>query len=278
MNHLNLSDVTQYVENNIGQFHQSRLDTVNSIQLKDVLKTKNPYLFKAKNVTSASEIIEGILSAYLSSSEEGIFGNWLERLAIYINDLVYHGRKAAVAGIDLDFDKDGIRYLVTIKSGPHWGNDGQIKKMVDHFNEARARLRTSGAMVNVVCVNGCCYGKGLERYLYKKKGDYFKLCGQRFWELISGEPDLYTRLIEPLGHEAEVKNQEFKESCGQLKNRLEREFLSQFVNEQGGIDCEKLVKFNSYYAPHVPKAKVVKRKARAVKGSSVTDGPTIKVT
>lgn len=245
MKKLNLQDVSQFVENNIGEFHQRRLDKINSIKLKEVLKSKNPYLFKAKNVTTASEIVEGILNAFLSSSEEGIFGNWLERLAIYINDSVYQGRKAGIDGIDLDFDKDGQRFLVAIKSGPKWGNDSQIKKLIDQFNTARKRLATSGSKLNIVCVNGCCYGKSYERTEYKSKGNYHKICGKRFWELISGEPELYTELIEPLGHEAEIKNREFNDSYAKLTNRLTKEFLQDFCKENGEIDWVKLVRFNS---------------------------------
>jgi hypothetical protein len=245
MKKLNLKDVSQYVENNIGGFHQKRLDKVNRIKLKEVLKSKNPYLFKAKDVTTANEIVEGILNAFLSSSEEGIFGNWLERLAIYINDSVYQGRKAGIDGIDLDFDKDDQRYLVAIKSGPNWGNDSQIKKMIDQFNTARKRLTTSGSKLSIVCVNGCCYGKSNEKTEYKSKGNFYKICGKRFWELISGEPELYTKLIEPLGYEAEIKNQEFKESYGKLTNRLTKEFLQDFCKESGDIDWDKFVRFNS---------------------------------
>jgi len=256
MKKLDLKVVSKFVEDNIGQFHQRRLDKVNSIQLKEVLKSKNPYLFKAKNVTTANEIVVEILSAFLSSSEEGIFGNWLERLAIYINDSVYQGRKAGIAGIDLDFDIDDKRYLIAIKSGPKWGNDSQIKKLIDQFNTARRRLATSGANVNLVCVNGCCYGKTNERFAYKAKGNYYKLCGQRFWELISGEPELYTKLIEPLGFETELRNAEFSESYGSLTNRITKEFLVDFCKESGEIDWDKLVRFNS--APvevKVPKVK-----------------------
>jgi hypothetical protein len=243
---LKLKDVTRYVEANIGHFHASRLAKVNSIKLKEILQSKNPYLFKAKNVTKASEIVQGILDAYLSSSEEGIFGNWLERLAIYINNLVYRGRKAGVDGIDLDFDKeDGQRYLVTIKSGPNWGNHDQIKKMIDLFNTARKRLKTSGAKVNVTCVNGCCYGKTTDTNQYKSTGDYYKVCGQSFWELISGDSQLYIRIIEPLGHEAEVRNKEFKKAYGKLINRITKEFLEDFCTRDGDIDWERLVQFNS---------------------------------
>jgi Type II restriction endonuclease EcoO109I len=130
MTPLNLQDVTAFVEQNIGDFHKQRLDKVADIKLKKVLLTKNPYLFRAKHVTNPSEIVQGILSAYISSSEEGIFGNWLERLAIFINDSVYHGRKAAVEGMDLDFDREDKRYLVNIKSGPNWANGGQTKHMM----------------------------------------------------------------------------------------------------------------------------------------------------
>lgn len=252
---LSIIDVTKFVEDNIGDFHQKRLSKVDSIKLKDVLKAKNPYLFKAKNVTSADEIIDGILSAFISSSEEGIFGNWLERLAVFINTEVYSGRKAAVDGIDLDFEKDGKRYLVAIKSGPNWGNDSQYKKLIDQFNTARRRLATSGASVETVCVNGCCYGKSNASSEFKAKGNYYKMCGQRFWELISGDPDLYLKLIEPLGHEAFEKNEEFMESYNNLKNRLVREFLIDFMKDDGSIDWEKLVRFNSYTEPKTPKAR-----------------------
>lgn len=244
---LDLAKVTEYVEKNIANFHQSRLDKVNSIQLKDVLKSKNPYLFKAKNVNQSREIIEGILNAFISSSEEGIFGNWLERLAIFINDSVYSGRKAAIDGIDLDFDKGGKRYLVAIKSGPNWGNDSQVKKLVEQFNTARKRLATSGSRVETVCVNGCCYGKSREVSEYKATGNYYKICGSRFWELISGEPDLYIKLIEPIGKDADIKNEEFKKSYDKLVNRLDREFLIEFSKADGSIDWEKLVKFNSSF-------------------------------
>ncbi|SEO15366.1 Type II restriction endonuclease EcoO109I [bacterium A37T11] len=249
MNKLNLGDVTKFVEENIGEFHQKRLAKVENIKLKDVLKAKNPYMFKAKNVTTVSQIIDGILSAFISSSEEGIFGNWLERLAIFINEKVYNGRKAVVEGIDLDFDRDGKRYLVAIKSGPNWGNDSQYKKLIDQFGTARKRVATSGAKVEVVCVNGCCYGRSRAESEYKQKGNYYKMCGQRFWELISGEPDLYIKLIEPLGHEAQARNKEFLLSYGNLKNRLEREFLTDFTNPDGSIHWEKLLRFNSSFEP-----------------------------
>lgn len=247
MKPLHLKDVTQYVQDNIGDFHKRRLEKVTGLKLKEVLLAKNPYLFKAKNVKDAHDIIKDILNASISSSEESIFGNWLERLAIFINDSVFKGRKAGIPGIDLDFDRDDKRYIVAIKSGPNWGNDGQIKNLITEFNTARKRFNTSGGIVNLVCVNGCCYGRSREKFEYRAKGNYYKYCGQRFWELISGDAELYTNLIIPLGHEAQEKNDEFNEMFGNLTNRLTLEFIQEFCDQDGSINWEKLVAFNSSF-------------------------------
>ncbi len=162
-------EITKYVENNIESFHRKRIDKINKLKLYSVLRKKNPYLFKAKNVLKAQDLIQAIVDAFLSSSEEGIFGDWLEGLAIFVNKKVYNGWKSGISGIDLEFDKYNVRYIVSIKSGPNWGNDSQIKKMIDNFNTARKILRTSGADVHVMAVNGCCYGKTTARNQYKKK-------------------------------------------------------------------------------------------------------------
>jgi hypothetical protein len=173
----------------------------------------------------------------------------LERLAIYINTIVYGGRKAGVDGIDLDFDKDGHRYLVAIKSGPNWANDSQSKKLIDQFNTARKRLRTSGAIANIICVNGCCYGKTRQQSEYKAKGNYYKFAGQKFWELISGVPSLYTDLIVPIGHNAMTHNDEYNILYGSLVNRFTSEFIASFCNDDFTIDWNKLLIFNSEYVP-----------------------------
>ena len=189
-------EIVDYVEANIQTFHRRRLDKLQDLKLMNVVKRKNPYLFKAKNINAASEFVRTILDAFLSSQEEGIFGDFLEELAIFICGQVYDGRKSSAVGIDLEFEKDNIRYIVSIKSGPNWGNSSQIAKMLDNFGKAKRILRTNTSLINVIAVNGCCYGKNK----VQDKGDYLKLCGQRFWEFISGDEDLYTDIIEPLGH------------------------------------------------------------------------------
>lgn len=241
MQKLKLADVSQYVEKNIGTFHQKRIDGLNGLKLKTVLKKKNPYLFRAKHLLTAEEIVKELADAFISSKEETIFGDWLEGLAIFINQKVYKGRKSAVQGIDLEFDIKGIRYILAIKSGPNWGNSSQIAKMRSDFKTASKTLRTSSSKLQIVPINGCCYGRDNN----PDKGDYFKYCGQRFWEFISGEPTLYTEIVEPLGHKAKEKNAEFSESYAKMINKFTNEFFTDFCKKSGEIDWDKLVRFNS---------------------------------
>ncbi len=238
---MNLIDVVEYVEQNIGSFHTKRIASLDSLRLSKVLKRKNPYLFKAKNVLTAEQIVRGILDAHISSNEETIFGDWLEGLAIFINNKVYGGWKSGIKGVDLEFDKDNIRYIVNIKSGSNWGNSSQISKMISDFKTAQKTLRTSNSRLNIACVNGCCYGKDRN----PDKGDYFKYCGQRFWEFISGDEHLYTEIIEPLGHKAKEKNEEFMEAYSKRINMFTLEFGNRFCKKNGEIDWKMLVAFNS---------------------------------
>jgi len=241
MKRLNLFDVTQYVEDNIGTFHSKRIKSLDNLKLAQILKRKNPYLFKAKYTLTSETIIRGLVDAHISSNEETIFGDWLEGLAIFINEKVYKGRKSGIKGVDLEFDNKGFRYIVNIKSGPNWGNSSQISKMIEDFKTAKKTLRTSNSNLTIVAINGCCYG--IDNI--SDKGDYFKYCGQRFWEFISGDTDLYTDIIEPLGHHAKEKNDDFFKSYAQMINKFTKEFSKDFCSNSGEIDWVKLVKFNS---------------------------------
>lgn len=234
-------EIVEYVEDNISTFHDKRLERLKKLKLIDILKRKNPYLFKAKNIVTAQDLVKGILDAHLSSQEETIFGEFLEGLSIFICGKVYQGKKSSAEGIDLEFENRGTKYIVAIKSGPNWGNSSQIKKMIDNFKKAKRILCTNRGKTNVVAVNGCCYGQ--EKVV--DKGDYLKLCGQEYWEFISGNPVLYTDIIEPLGHGAKVKNDEFSDSYGSLVNLFTKQFIQKFCGVNGSIDWVKLVEFNS---------------------------------
>lgn len=233
--------VRQYVNANIVDFHQNRIQCLEKLSLKRLL-TKNPYLFKAKNLVTTEGLITSLLDAFLSSSEEKLFGDFLEGLAIFVAEKTRGGHKSAAQGVDLEFLDDNTHYIVSIKSGPNWGNSSQHKKLAQDLNDAVIRVRQLRTGKRIQPVLGICYGK--TRTAYHKSG-YLKVVGQNFWYLISGNEDLYTDIIEPLGYRTREHNNAFLEQKLSLVRRFSREFLLEFCDQSGAIDWVKLVEYNS---------------------------------
>lgn len=232
--------ILEYAEKYNGFSLEKQTILPADLKLSELICNKNPYLFSS-NIQSADEIVKGMVNAYLSSSEEALFGDWLEGLAIFINEKVYGGWKSEIEGIDLEFDNENTRNIVSIKPGPNWGNSSQVEKMINNFKTAQKTLRTSHSNLQIKCINGCCYGKDNN----PDKGSYFKYCGQRFWEFIGGNENIYIDIIEPLGHKAKERNENYSEQYNGKLNMFIKEFIETFCNNNGIIDWEKLVKYNS---------------------------------
>lgn len=237
-------DIHQYIATQIyPQFYRRKSEQLKELHLNKLLRRKNPYLFRAKNLSTAQDFVKALLEASVTSGEETTFGNFLENIAIFVCTSVLAGRKSAVTGIDLEFEGENTRYLASIKSGPNWGNSSQISKMKSDFTTARKTLASSGGAkgLEIIFVEGCCYGKDDN----PNKGTHLKLCGQRFWSFISGgDEELYQKIIVPLGESARAPSADFEELLAQRLNLLTQEFLEQFC-ENGRIDWNKLLKFNA---------------------------------
>jgi hypothetical protein len=241
MEKLDISELNKYVNKNIVLFHEKRINRLQTLTLGKLIK-KNPYLFKAKNIESASELISGFLEALLSSSEEKMFGDFLEGMAIFIARKTRNGHKSAATGMDLEFIEENQHYLISIKSGTNWGNNSQIRKLSQDFSQARKIILQQNPQINVKNILGICYGK--TRTALSNNG-YWKLVGQNFWYFISGEKNLYTDIIEPIGFEAKRHNKKFSSDKNNFLNKMTRDFIEKYCNKNGEINWNTLVEHNS---------------------------------
>ena len=240
MKPLDLTEVRDFVNENIVDFHERRIKTLEGLSLNRLL-AKNPYLFKAKNILTAEKLVSGLLDAFLSSSEEKLFGDFLEELAIFVAGKTCDGHKSTAPGVDLEFSHDNIYYVVSIKSSSNWGNSSQQRKLEEDLRDAATRLKQSRRGLNVQPVLGICYGRTKTGYV---RG-YLKIAGQNFWHLISENKDLYTDIIEPIGHRADEFNRAFAEEQDRITKRFVDQFIERFCDDSGAIDWVKLVEFNS---------------------------------
>ena len=231
----------QFVEENIVEFHRARAANLANLKLGVLLKGKNPYLFRAKNYDSAPDLIRALLDARLSSSEEGSFGMFMEDLAIFVAEQTGNGQKSGVTGVDIELTRNGVRYLIAVKSGKNWGNASQHAALKKNFETAVRVLRQSKRVGELQPTLGICYGN----FKTVHKAGHLHIGGQSFWDLLSGDAEFYTQIVVPLGHRAKEFNEVFEVEKAKTYNRMTTEFGVNYCTASGAIDWKKLVEFVS---------------------------------
>lgn len=249
MKKLNYEKLNSFIASDvIKPFYEIRLSRLESAKLSEISKRKNPYLFKAKNIETAGDLAKSILDAFLSSQEETIFGDLMENLAIHVCHEVFNGKKAEEGiyrSVDLIFERDRKIYVVGIKSGPNWGNSDQVNTMKKNLRNAKKLLRAAGKK-DIISVNGCMYGRDNVPHKVNKNPDlsYYKICGQAFWELVSGDDQLYKKIIQPLDKEAKKRDEVFKELYVKKINEMTKDVVNRFYTKDN-LDWDKIIDYVS---------------------------------
>jgi hypothetical protein len=241
MKSLDKQALQDFADAQIIDSHDRHLMRLENIKLKEILRRKNPYLFRARNFVLVADLIRSLMETYLSASEEEQLEQFLKHLAIFVSERTCNGKKSSAEGIDLEFDEGGFRYLVSIKSGLNWGNSSQHKRLEQNFKNALKVQKQAKPALHIQAVLGACYG----RTATTDKGLYRLIAGQSFWHFLSGDPYLYIDIIEPIGHQAKQHNDAFWDKRAALENRLITEFTAEFCDVDYRIDWPRLVQFNS---------------------------------
>lgn len=238
---INEEAVEKAISSSLESFYNSLLIKIDSVNIKDIMKRKNPYLYRAKAMQNASEIVENVLSATVSSSEETIFGNcFFEPIALAASG----GNKALAEGIDImveDKDEKTI-YAIAVKSGTSVFNADSKKRQEQNFTAGAKLAKQAKAQYDPII--GYSYGKKRSSEKGKPK-IYRELAGQDFWMELTGDSDFYIKIIEYMGTKPEQYLEKYRQSYNRASNRLVKQFTTLFCDEDGNIDWNKLVQFNS---------------------------------
>ena len=231
--------VMKAVADALGQFYENLVRNVNSLNISRVLKRKNPFLFRAKAMDRAADIVDSILGAFVSSSEETIFGNvFFEPVAL----AAVQGQKALAEGIDIMVERGETIYAIAVKSGTSVFNADSRKKQEENFIAASKLAQQ--AKKRFVPIVG--YGYGRKKTSSKGRAKlYTELAGKDFWTALTGDESFYIDLVRYMDKLPENHIEEFRKAYQNASNRLIREFTQTFCQMDGSIDWEKLVRFNS---------------------------------
>ena len=111
---------------------------------------------------------------------------------------------------------------------------------------AKKLLRAGLKKNNIISVNGCIYGRDNNPHKVNKDPDlsYHKICGQPFWELISGDDQLYKKIIQPLDKEAKKRDEVFKELYVKKINEMTKDVIDLFYTKDN-LDWDKIIDYVS---------------------------------
>jgi hypothetical protein len=236
------AELEKLINKGLQAFYERRLQKVKELKLKSFVCKKNPYLFRALGIQKASEIVERLMTDFISSSDESIFGDaFFEPIA----RIASGGMTADGAGVDLIIESDDRIKAIAIKSGPNPYNSSQVKRQSQEFQAIRNRLYKIHKQFDPIL--GHSYGRKKSNPTSERI--YRDSSGQVFWQEITGDSDFYLKLIRLMKDQPAKHREEYKPAWDAAVNRFTAEFIKDFCFPDGNIDWEKLVKLVSEEKP-----------------------------
>lgn len=239
-------DLQTEVGSLLTTLYKKRFGALAKLSLEKLLG-KNPYLYRALGISDPSEFINQLMIAFVSSSDETIFGNdFFEPLAIFAarngeaaRDELRSVSVGAGAGQDIAIETATNYLAIAVKSGTNIFNSQSAKGQDSEFTALQARLKKLNKMFRPIIGHG--YGRKSARAVTNVE----KLAGQAFWQLLSGEADFYLRISRAMEQFALDHGAGYKKEFETKRNQLLRDFMIDYVRQDGVIIWDKVVAFNS---------------------------------
>jgi len=165
-------------------------DKLRSLRIKEIIKNKNPYLYRASGIVSCEDLVKRALQDYVSASVEGPFGAVFESVA----RLLSGGIKPVGGGeVDLDVRRGDVAYLYAIKSGSKGFNSSSEDKAKRDLDSAESRLRQD--RIRTEKKIAFAYGRKQTTF----RGGIERLASKQFWADMSGDQEFYKKLLDVCG-------------------------------------------------------------------------------
>lgn len=241
----------------LDEFYRRRLEKASKLNLKKVLEKKNPYLFRAIGIAKAQDLVELILTSYIWSSDETIFGDsFFEMIA----KVVSGGVSSSSKGIDIIIEKPDKYVAIAVKSGPNAFNSSQSEKQHQEFMKVRNIAQKTKKQFDALLAAG--YGN---KHRDPTSESIYRIrCGQEFWQELTGDEDFYLVLHRSMGERPTSHKRDHDALFAKLVNKFTKQFLDEFSID-GDIDWDKLVRFNSGRKSNRESTTAAKKAAKAGK-------------
>jgi hypothetical protein len=238
---LNLNTIQQYAKVRVERYGADFEKAICGITLHDLAEV-GFYDYKTAGSNTVGALVADLIKMHAHLIRDEFLSCFFQDIVTYVVEQVYDGEKSSVPGVDFEFRKKGVHYLVSVKPDLAWGSGRQRKKLVlDLFSASKTALN-SDDVSRIEAMLGICYGR--QHKFYVAPGCLVAI-GQEFWYLVYENYDLYTNVVEPAYQELHEKMLSVQK--GGLTNRLTFEFIGKFCNARGTIDWDRFSEFHSGY-------------------------------
>ncbi|WP_241236251.1 PmeII family type II restriction endonuclease [Brevibacillus marinus] len=232
-------ELEKLVDQALHAFYTRRIEGLESLELKDILKRKNPYLYRAIGVETGDQLLTELLQAHVSSSDEGIFGEiFFEMLA----EKASGGHIRPARGVDVGIETDSCYKAIAVKSSPNIFNSQSRGQQQRDFDEMMRTWRNKKTGKEFIPIVG--YGYGDKRQSERNKNTFKEISGQEFWEELTNDPEFYRRIIKMMEGKTAKYAKKYQQAFQDAVTRF-RDKLNEFCFSDGKINWDKLVHFNS---------------------------------
>jgi hypothetical protein len=222
--------VNKIILNSLGDL---KLVQRKKISFPNLLSKCNPYEMVV-NCNTVEVLVDIIMQSHKQISSKTIWGNYLELIALKVCNNKLNGFKSKEECTDLEWKEEGKNHYRGWKSSPNWCNSDQKKAV--NIKESEIMVNEDFGSFKVLT----SYGKTTKK---KTTKGFTQLSGQDAWEEISGDSNLYNKVMIGIRINHKTIGQFLENIYISDRNKSIEWVSNNFTNEDNTIN---FIKINEY--------------------------------
>lgn len=193
----------------------------------DDIAKRNPFVYAALGTVQLDQWVNRVSADMLSSSAEGLIGNWMEEVA----RIMCSGTKPG-SGVDLQLDLgDGLVELYALQSTTNTKNAGGRRSDLRALEAAAGALRAQRRHVDLY------FGYLFGRKTTTKRGSVTHLSSSEFWTRVTGDEAFLAKLL----HACTLIAPMYVSRATANIAHVSRDAEERYGDQHGGIDWDKVL-------------------------------------
>ena len=226
----NLETATDFAESRPPAVYKQWMADLLSFDLLQSASRENIYSL-SRTLLTPQDVAQRLLDNHLVPRQGERTDNFLRELIRGVSS----ADDSATERIDFKLQLGDTLYMIVLSTAV--AQDPKTSaRMLRRFQQSRKTHPRSSRGFDIVFVEGCCFGTGEN----KEQMGHSRLCGDTFWSLISHIPDLYSQVVEPIGHKLSNLNTMFRDEYMQVVNIHTSGVCRNYVTNDGGFGWDKL--------------------------------------